>query len=73
MLAIAASYAAWFATSVSEAFVLIVWGGAWLVLAHQARPRTAAVHPPPDRGILVRPAMSDRATTSGSIRLQPGL
>ena len=74
-LTIAAAYAAWFAPSVSEASVLLIWGGALLVLAHQARPRvTTRLEPQPagDRALGVRTAKSELPAT-GSVRLQPGV
>lgn len=75
-LTTAAAYAAWFSPSVSEASVLLIWGGALLVLAHQARPRLTprvdSPHPVLDHPLVVRAAQPDVPAT-GSIRLQPGV
>jgi hypothetical protein len=67
-LASAASYAASFATSMSEASVLLIWGGALLALARSVRSRPSVV----DRPVIVaRPNPEIRST--GAIRLQPGV
>ena len=69
-----AAYAAYFATSVSEASVLMIWGGALLVLAHQARPRTthALAQPAVHFAGVVRAAKPERPAAA-PIRLQPGV
>jgi len=67
-LASAVSYAALFATSMSEAAVLLIWGGSLLVLARGVRLRPSVAHRPV---IVARPSPDVRST--GAIRLQPGL
>jgi hypothetical protein len=67
-LASAASYASWFTTSMSEASVLLIWGGALLMMARGVGAR----QPQPAPQIIVKRANPDVRST-GAIRLQPGV
>jgi hypothetical protein len=64
----AASYASWFTTPMSEASVLLIWGGALLVMARGV----AARQPQPVPQVIVTRVNPDVRST-GAIRLQPGV
>jgi hypothetical protein len=67
-LAVAVSYASWAVNTMSEASLLMLWGGVLLTIARGARGRA---HEPASE-VLVSRSMPDLHST-GSIRLQPGL
>jgi hypothetical protein len=66
-LASAASYTTWLVNSMSEVSLLVMWGGALLVVARSVRVRLAA----DNHATATRPIADVRST--GTIRLQPGV
>jgi hypothetical protein len=66
-LASAASYTSWLVNSMSEVSLLVIWGGALLVVARSVRVRRAAE----THVAAPRPVGDVRST--GAIRLQPGV